>query len=195
MDVSLGVRRAAALGVLACASAFGMSSPAHAAGDLCDTGVVFDGADVLADHEASQRALENAASAIASARDQVVHGDVGGTDRQLLEEAQSLLADAEVETGSLSAITSGAAAAKDRADSAAARARQDRRDAQQRREAARRTAAAAAASRRSSGGGGRGFGSGGRSGGGGSRSGGGGSRSFGGGGGSRRSGGGGSRGF
>ena len=46
----------------------------------------------IADHEASQRALANAASAIAAARDQVVHGDVGGAARQLLEEAQSLLA-------------------------------------------------------------------------------------------------------
>ncbi len=145
----------------------------------------------IAAHAASQRALENAASAIVAARPQVAHPDVSGAARQLLDEAQSLLADAEVETGSLAAITSGAEAAKDRADAAAARARQDRRKAEQQREAARRTAAAA--SRRRSGGGGSGFGGGG---GGGFRgSGGGGSRSFGGGGGSRGGGGGGSRGF
>jgi hypothetical protein len=149
----------------------------------------------IADHEASQRALENASSAIAAAQGEISHSDVSGAARQLFEEARSLLADAEAETGSLAAITSGAEAAKDRANAAAARARQDRRDAEQRREAARRAAAAAAAAasrRSSSGGGGGGFGGGG----GGSRSsGGGGSRSFGGGGGSRGGGGGGSRGF
>lgn len=145
----------------------------------------------IADHEASQRALESASSAIAAAQGEISHSDVSGAARQLFDEARSLLADAEAETGSLAAITSGAEAAKDRANAAAARARQDRRDAEQRREAARR--AAAAASRRSSGGGG---GGGFSSGGGGSRSGGGGgSRSFGGGGGSRGGGGGGSRGF
>lgn len=148
----------------------------------------------IADHEASQRALENAASAIAAARDQVVHGDVSAAARELLDEARSRLADAEAETGSLAAITSGANAAKARADEAAARARQDRRDAEQRREAARRAAAAASRSR-SGGGGGGGFGSGGGGGGGSRSSGGGGSRSFGGGGGSRGGGGGGSRGF
>lgn len=145
----------------------------------------------IAAHEASQRALENAASAISAAQGEVSHSDVSGSARQLLDEARSLLAAAEAETGSLAAITSGADAAKAKADAAAARARQDRRDAEQQREAARR--AAAAASRRSSGGGG---GSSFRGGGGGSRSsGGGGSRSFGGGGGSRGGGGGGSRGF
>jgi hypothetical protein len=145
----------------------------------------------IAAHEASQRALESAASAISAAQGEVSHSDVSGAARQLLEEARSLLAAAETETGSLAAITSGAGAAKAKADAAAARARQDRRDAEQQREAARR--AAAAASRRSSGGGG---GSSFRGGGGGSRSsGGGGSRSFGGGGGSRGGGGGGSRGF
>ncbi|MCP3424196.1 hypothetical protein [Nocardioides pinisoli] len=147
----------------------------------------------IADHEASQRALEEAASAIAAARGEVGHGDVSGAARDLLEEAEGLLARAEAETGSLAAITSGAEDAKDAAHRAGARARQDRRDAEQRREAARR---AAAASRRSSGGGGFGGGARGGSRGGGSRSGGGGgSRSFGGGGGSRRGGGGGSRGF
>lgn len=148
----------------------------------------------IADHEASQRALEEAASAIAAARGEVRHGDVSGAARDLLEEAEGLLARAEAETGSLAAITSGAEDAKDAAHRAGARARQDRRDAEQRREAAQR---AAAASRRSSDGGGLGGGSrGGSRGGGGSRSGGGGgSRSFGGGGGSRRGGGGGSRGF
>ena len=145
----------------------------------------------IADHEASQRALENAASAVAAARGEVSQSDVSGAARQMLEEAQSLLAQAEAETGSLAAITSGADAAKDRANAASARARQDRRDAEQRREAARRAAASAAASRRRSSGGGSSFSSRGGS----SRSGGGGSRSFGGGGGSRRSGGGGSRGF
>lgn len=151
----------------------------------------------IADHEASQRALENAAAAVAAARGEVSHADVSAAARALLEEARSTLATAEAETSSLAAITSGADTAKERADAAAARARQDRRDAEQRREAARR-AAAAASRRRSSGGGGGGSGSGGGSfgGGGGSRrSGGGGSRSFGGGGGSRRGGGGGSRGF
>ncbi|MBD3926281.1 hypothetical protein IEZ26_16770 [Nocardioides cavernae] len=144
----------------------------------------------IADHEASQRALEDAASAIAAARGEVRHSDVSRAARDLLEEAAALLARAEAETGSLAAITSGAGNAKDAADRAGARARKDRRDAEQRREAARR---AAAASRRSSGGGGFGGGSGG---GGGSRGGGGGgSRSFGGGGGSRGGGGGGSRGF
>lgn len=149
----------------------------------------------IADHDASQRALENAASAIAAARDQVIHGDVSDDARTMLDEARSLLGEAESETASLAAITTGAGAAKDRADAAAARARQDRRDAEQRREAARR--AAAAASRRNSGRGSGGGGGGGssRSFGGGSRSGGGGSRGFSGGGGSRRSGGGGSRGF
>ena len=123
-------------------------------------------------------------------RGEVRHSDVSRAARDLLEEAAALLARAEAETGSLAAITSGAEDAKDAANRAAARARQDRRDAEQRREAARR---AAAASRRSSGGGGFGGGSGG---GGGSRGGGGGgSRSFGGGGGSRGGGGGGSRGF
>ena len=148
----------------------------------------------IGDHEASQRALDNAASAVAAAQGEVRNSDVSGTARQLLDEAQSLLARAERETSSLAAITQGADAARDQANAAAARARQDRRDAEQRREAARR---AAAASRRSSGGSGFGGGFGGRSGGGGGSrsSGGGGSRSFGGGGGSRRSGGGGSRGF
>ena len=56
MGASMGVRRAAALGVLACTSAFGMSSSAHAAGDLCDTGVVFDGADVLEDRVVARAA-------------------------------------------------------------------------------------------------------------------------------------------
>lgn len=151
----------------------------------------------IADHEASQRALESAAAAVAAARGEVSHADVSAAARALLEEARSTLATAEAETSSLAAITSGADTAKDRADAAAARARQDRRDAEQRREAARR-AAAAASRRRSSGAGGGGFGGGGGSfgGGGGSRrGGGGGSRSFGGGGGSRRGGGGGSRGF
>ena len=149
----------------------------------------------IADHEAAQRALENASSAIAAAQGEISHSDVSGAARQLFDEARSLLADAEAETGSLAAITSGAEAAKDRANAAAARARQDRRDAEQRREAARRAAAAAAASRRRSSGGG-GGGGGFSGGGGGSRSsGGGGSRSFGGGGGSRGGGGGGSRGF
>ncbi|GAA2109764.1 hypothetical protein [Nocardioides furvisabuli] len=156
----------------------------------------------IADHEASQRALDAAASAIAAARDQVAHGDVSGAARELLDDARERLALAESETGSLAAITAGAESAKDTADAAAARARQDRRDAEQRREAARR---AEAARRRSSSGGGGGFGGGfgggsggggGFSGGGGSHgSGGGGSRSFGGGGGSRGGGGGGSRGF
>lgn len=147
----------------------------------------------IAAHEASQRSLEDAASAIAAARGEVSHSDVSGAARSLLEDAQSLLAQAEAETSSLSAITAGADAAKDRANAASARARQDRRDAEQRRAAARR--AAAAASRRSSSSGSSG-GFGGGFGGGGSRSsGGGGSRSFGGGGGSRRGGGGGSRGF
>lgn len=152
----------------------------------------------IADHEASQRALDAAASAIAAARDQVVHGDVSAAARELLDDAREQLALAESETGSLAAITAGAGSAKDTANAAAARARQDRRDAEQRREAARR---AEAARRRSSSGGGGGFGGGsggggGFGGGGGSRSsGGGGSRSFGGGGGSRGGGGGGSRGF
>ena len=105
----------------------------------------------IADHEASQRALEDAASAIAAARGEVRHSDVSRAARDLLEEAAALLARAEAETGSLAAITSGAEDAKDAANRAGARARQDRRDAEQRREAARR---AAAASRRSSGGGG-----------------------------------------
>lgn len=145
----------------------------------------------IAAHEESQRALDNAASAVAAAEGEVSQSDVSGDARRMLAEAQGLLADAEAETASLAAITSGATAAKSKADAAAARARQDRRDAEQRREAARR--AAAAASRRSSGGGG---GSSFRGGGGGSRSsGGGGSRGFSGGGGSRSSGGGGSRGF
>ena len=144
----------------------------------------------IADHEASQRALEDAASAIAAARGEVRDSDVSRAARDLLEEAAALLARAEAETGSLAAITSGAEDAKDAANRAGARARQDRRDAEQRREAARR---AAAASRRSSGGGGFGGGSGG--GGGSHGGGGGGSRSFGGGGGSRGGGGGGSRGF
>ncbi len=145
----------------------------------------------VAADEASQRALDNAASAVAAAQGEVSHPDVSGAAREMLSEARSLLADAEVQTASLAAITSGAGAAKSRADAAAARARQDRRDAEQRREAARR--AAAAASRRSSGGGGgSSFGGGGGSSFGG---GGGGSRGFGGGGGSRGSGGGGSRGF
>jgi len=144
----------------------------------------------IADHEASQRALEDAASAIAAARGEVRHSDVSRAASDLLEEAAALLARAETETGSLAAITSGAENAKDAANRAGARARQDRRDAEQRREAARR---AAAASRRSSGGGGFGGASGG--GGGSHGGGGGGSRSFGGGGGSRGGGGGGSRGF
>lgn len=152
----------------------------------------------IADHEASQRALENAASAVAAARGEVSQADVSAAARSLLEDAQSLLARAEAETSSIAAITSGAETAKDRADAAAARARQDRRDAEQQREAARRAAAAAADRRRSSGSRGSGGGSFG-GGGGGSRGvgggGGGGSRSFGGGGGSRRGGGGGSRGF
>ncbi|CAB4954113.1 unannotated protein [freshwater metagenome] len=148
----------------------------------------------IADHDASQRALDAAASAIAAARDQVVHGDVSGAARELLDDARQQLALAESETGSLAAITAGAESAKDTANAAAARARQDRRDAEQRREAARR--AEAARRRSSSGGGGFGGGGGGFGGGGGSRSsGGGGSRSFGGGGGSRGGGGGGSRGF
>lgn len=149
----------------------------------------------IADHDASQRALDAAASAIAAARDQVVHGDVSAAAREMLDDAREQLALAESETGSLAAITAGAESAKDTANAAAARARQDRRDAEQRREAARR---AEAARRRSSSGGGGGFGGGGGGfgGGGGSRSsGGGGSRSFGGGGGSRGGGGGGSRGF
>jgi membrane protein involved in colicin uptake len=144
----------------------------------------------IADHEASQRALEDAASAIVAARGEVRHSDVSRAASDLLEEAAALLARAETETGSLAAITSGAENAKDAANRAGARARQDRRDAEQRREAARR---AAAASRRSSGGGGFGGASGG--GGGSHGGGGGGSRSFGGGGGSRGGGGGGSRGF
>lgn len=144
----------------------------------------------IADHEASQRALEDAASAIVAARGEVRHSDVSRAASDLLEEAAALLARAEAETESLAAITSGAEDAKDAANRAGARARQDRRDAEQRREAARR---AAAASRRSSGGGGFGGASGG--GGGSHGGGGGGSRSFGGGGGSRGGGGGGSRGF
>ena len=147
----------------------------------------------ISDHEASQRALDNAASAIAAAQGEVRNSDVSGAARQLLEEAQSLLALAEQETGSLAAITRGAVEAKDKADAAAARARQDRRDAEQRRAAARR--AAEASRRRSSSSSFSGFGGGSRGGGGSRSGGGGGSRSFGGGGGSRRSGGGGSRGF
>lgn len=148
----------------------------------------------IADHEASLRALDAAAAAIAAARDQVVHGDVSQAARERLDDAREQLALAESETGSLATITAGAESAKDTANAAAARARQDRRDAEQRREAARR--AEAARRRSSSGGGGFGGGGGGFGGGGGSRSsGGGGSRSFGGGGGSRGGGGGGSRGF
>ena len=101
----------------------------------------------ISDHEASQRALDGAASAVAAAQGEVRDSDVSDAARQLLEEAQALLARAEQETGSLAAITSGAVGAKGKADAAAARARQDRRDAEQRRAAARR---AAEASRRSS---------------------------------------------
>ena len=146
----------------------------------------------IAAHEASQRSLESAAAAVRAAAEEVAHPDVSREARSVLDDARSLLAAAEAETSSLAAITSGADAARDRANAAAAQGRQDRRDAQMRREAARRRAAEA--SRRSSSGGG--FGGGGFGGGGGSRSsGGGGSRSFGGGGGSRGGGGGGSRGF
>ena len=70
----------------------------------------------IADHEASQRALEDAASAIAAARGEVRHSDVSRAARDLLEEAAALLARAEAETGSLAAITSGAEDAKDAAN-------------------------------------------------------------------------------
>ena len=50
------VRRGAALAVLAWAAGFGISTPALAAGDLCDGGVVFDGADVLDDRVVARAA-------------------------------------------------------------------------------------------------------------------------------------------
>ena len=64
----------------------------------------------IADHEASQRALDAAASANAAARDQVVHGDVSGAARGLLDDAREQLALAESETGPPAAISAGAGA-------------------------------------------------------------------------------------
>ncbi len=48
------VRRGAALALLACGTAFSVTTPAHAAGELCDSGVVFDEADVLDDRAVSR---------------------------------------------------------------------------------------------------------------------------------------------
>lgn len=146
----------------------------------------------IADHQASRTALDGAAAALEAARGEVSQADVGPSARSLLEEAVGLLARAEEATTSLSAITSGADEARQRANAAAARARQDRRDAEQRRDAARRAEASRRRSRSS--GGWSGGGSSRRSGGSSSRRSGGGSRSSRGGG-SRRSGGGGSRKF
>ncbi|WP_416957393.1 hypothetical protein ACNKF0_08350 [Nocardioides sp. T5] len=160
-----------------------------------DAGLVRARAEVdraIADHEASQRALEDAASAIAAARGEVRHSDVSRVARDLLEDAAAMLARAEAETGSLAAITSGANDAKDAAHRAGARARQDRRDAER---AAARPRAGPRPRAGAGSGGGFGGGFGGGSGGGSRGGGGGGSRNFGGGGGSRGGGGGGSRGF
>ena len=50
------VRRGAALALLACGTALSVTAPAHAAGELCDSGVVFDEADVLDDRAVSRAA-------------------------------------------------------------------------------------------------------------------------------------------